>query len=311
MRLKLYRGWWYAVWRDGGETHRRALRTQDRDAAARALADYQRAIAAPTDTAGAIYAAYLAEKGTERARWAWGRLSPTFAALRPDQITAALCRLYVSARRAAEAKDGTIHTELTFLRAALRWHDKATPAVVELPPKPPPMEHSLDRAQYAALLAAATTPHVRLFVILALSTAGRMAAILELTWDRVDFERGVIRLGTGEQRRKGRASVPMTDRARAALVEAAKARTCEYVIEYGGAQVGKIRKAFASAAENAGLPWCTPHVLRHTAAVWMAEAGVPMPEIAQYLGHTDDRITQRVYARFSPQHLRRASGALE
>jgi integrase len=311
MRLKLYRGWWYAVWRDGGETRRRALRTQDRDAAARALTDLQRALTAPTDTVGAIFAAYLADKGTERARWAWGRLNPTFAALRPDQVTAALCRSYAATRRTAGAGDGTIHTELTFLRAALRWHDKATPAVVELPRKPPPMEHHLTRDQYAALLAAATTPHVRLFVILALGTAGRMGAILELTWDRVDFDRGVIRLGTGERRRKGRAAVPMTDRARAALAEAAKARTCDHVIEYGGKSVGKIRKAFAAAAEAAGLPWCTPHVLRHTAAVWMAEAGVPMPEIAQYLGHEDDRITQRIYARFSPQHLRRAAGALE
>lgn len=311
MRLKLYRGWWYAVWRHGGETRRRALRTQDRDAAARALTDFQRALAAPTDTVAAIFAAYLAEKGTERARWAWGRLAPAFGALRPDQVTVAACRAYAATRRDAGAGDGTIHTELTFLRAALRWHDRATPAVVELPRKPPPMDHHLTRAQYAALLEAATTPHVRLFIILALGTAGRMGAILELTWDRVDFDRGVIRLGTGERRRKGRAAVPMTDRARTALAEAAKARTCDHVIEWAGKPVAKIRKAFAAAAEAAGLPWCTPHVLRHTAAVWMAEAGVPMPEIAQYLGHEDDRITQRIYARFSPQHLRRAAGALE
>lgn len=311
MRLKLYRGWWYAVWREGGETRRRALRTQDRDAAARALSDYQRAITAPGDTVAAIFAGYLAEKGTERARWAWGRLRPHFGAFRPDQVTVAACRAYAAARRAAEAGDGTIHTELTFLRAALRWHSPATPAVVELPPKPPPMEHHLTRPQYEALVAAATTPHVRLFIILALATAGRMTAILELTWDRVDFDRGVIRLGTGERRRKGRASLPMTDRARAALIEAAKAQTCDHVIEYAGGPVRKIRKAFAAAAERAGVPWCTPHVLRHTAAVWMAEAGTPMAEIAQYLGHEDDRITQRVYARFSPQHLRRAAGALE
>ncbi len=311
MRLKLYRGWWYAVWRNGGKTCRRALRTQDRDAAARALADYQKAIAAPTDTVAAIYAAYLKEKGTDRATWAWGRLKPAFGHLRPDQVTAALCREYADARRTAKAGDGTIHTELTFLRAALRWHDRATPAVVKLPSKPPPKEHHLTRDQYAALADAATTPHINLFITLALGTAGRMAAILELTWDRVDFERGIIRLGTGEQRKKGRASVPMTDRARAALLEAAKRRTTEYVVEYGGSRVLKVRKAFAAAAVAAGVPWCTPHVLRHTAAVWMAEAGVPMPEIAQYLGHTDDRITQRVYARFSPQHLRKAAGALD
>ena len=154
-------------------------------------------------------------------------------------------------------------------------------------------------------------PHLRLFVVLALATAGRMTAILELTWDRVDLESGVIRLGLGERRRKGRATVPMTDRARAALLEAARARTSDHVVEWGGEAVGKIRKAFAAAAKAAGLLWCTPHVLRHTAAVWMAEAGVPMAEIAQYLGHTDSRITERVYARFSPTYLRGAAGALD
>ena len=182
--------------------------------------------------------------------------------------------------------------------------------MVELPSKPPPADAYLTQQQYEQLVAATDTPHVKLFIVLALATAGRMTAILQLTWDRVDFDRGLIRLGAGEKRRKGRATVPMTDRARRHLEEAAKARTCEYVIEYGSRPVAKIRKAFAAAAISAGLPWCTPHVLRHTSAVWMAEDGVSMPEIAAYLGHTDSRITERVYARFSPSHLRRAARAL-
>jgi len=103
----------------------------------------------------------------------------------------------------------------------------------------------------------------------------------------------------------------MTARARSELLAAFDARTCSYVIEYGGKQVGKIRKAFMAAATSAGLTDCTPHVLRHTAAVWMAEAGVPMAEIAQYLGHSDSRITEKVYARFSPEHLRTAAMALD
>lgn len=310
MRLKLYRGWWYAVWREGGETRRRALRTQDRDAAVRALADYERLLAAPWGIVASIFPAYLADKGTDRARWAWERLRGTFGPLRPDQVTRPLCRAYVAARRTHGIGDGTIHTELTFLRAALRWHDRATPAVVELPSKPPPAEHHLTRDQYERLLRAADTVHIRLFIVLALATAGRAGAILDLTWARVDFERSVIRLGEGERRRKGRATVPMTDRVRAALIEAAAARTCDHVIEYGGTRVASVKHGFATAARAAGLPWCTPHVLRHTAAVWMAEDGVPMAEIAQFLGHSDSRITERVYARFSPSHLRRAARAL-
>lgn len=309
MRLKLYRGWWYAVWREGGRTCRRALRTQDRDAAVRVLADLQHTAATAGNTVAAIYSAYLAEKGTERATWAWKRLAPSFGALRPDQVTRALCRAYTATRR-QRVGDGTIHTELTYLRAALLWHDKATPAAIELPPRAPPRDRYLTRTEYERLLAAAEAPHLRLFIVLALATAGRMGAILDLTWDRVDFERGQIRLGLGERRRKGRATVPMTDRARAELLEAARARTCEYVIEYGSARVARVSHGLKAAATRAGLPWATAHVLRHTAAVWMAEAGVPMAEIAQVLGHDDDRITQRVYARFSPDHLRGAIAAL-
>jgi integrase len=307
MRLKIYRGWWYAVWTEAGSTRRIALRTQDRDAAASAIADLQNAPAG--DTVSAIYAAYLADKGVERARWAWMRLSEAFGAMRPDQITRATCRSYVADRRRA-AGDGTIHVELTYLRAALRWHDAHTPAVIEMPSKPAPRDDYLTREQYARLLAAADAPHIRLFIALAIATGGRASAILQLEWDRVDFERGLIRLGDGTKRRKGRATLPMTGTVRGELMIAAEQRTCGYVIEFAGKPILRIVKGFRSVARAAGLPWVTPHVIRHTAAVWMAEAGVPIDEIAQYLGHTDSRITERVYARYSPGYLAKAASAL-
>jgi integrase len=83
------------------------------------------------------------------------------------------------------------------------------------------------------------------------------------------------------------------------------------VIEYAGRPVKSVKRAFAAAAEKAGVPWCTPHVLRHTAAVHMIESGVSIAEVAQYLGHSSETVTYRVYARFSPDYLRRAGAALE
>lgn len=303
MRLTLYRGYWCATWREDGETKRQSLRTKDRAVAERALADFRRTPAA--STVAEIYTAYLHDKGTERAAWAWRQLGPHFGALRPDQVDRAACRSYTAARRRTVG-DGTIHTELTYLRAALLWQNKQTSAVVELPSKPPPKDDALTREQYQRLLAAADTPHIRLFIILALATGARAQALLDLTWDRVSFERGTIQLGDGRQRRKGRATVPMNDHARAALEQAASSRTCDYVIEWAGGPIKRIIKGFRTTAHEAGLPWCSPHVLRHTAAVWMAEAGVSMNEIAQVLGHSDSRITERVYARFRPGHLAKA-----
>jgi integrase len=99
------------------------------------------------------------------------------------------------------------------------------------------MRSYLLRREYDALIAACEVPHLRLFVTLALATAGRASAVLELTWDRIDFERGQIQLKKHEvvttlkRRRKGRPTVPMTDRARAALIEAYNARESIHVIQ--------------------------------------------------------------------------------
>ena len=45
--------------------------------------------------------------------------------------------------------------------------------------------------------------------------------------------------------------------------------------------------------------------------MWLAEAGVSMDEIAQYLGHGDIATTRKVYAKFSPGYLRDAASHLE
>jgi integrase len=71
------------------------------------------------------------------------------------------------------------------------------------------------------------------------------------------------------------------------------------VIERGAKKVANIKKAFQAASERSGVH-ATPYTLRHTAAVWMAEAGMPMSQIAQFMGHDDSATTEKHYARFSP-----------
>jgi len=86
----------------------------------------------------------------------------------------------------------------------------------------------------------------------------------------------------------------------------------DYVIEWQGQRVHRIGSTLKRYGKIAGLKKpISPHVFRHTAAVWMAEAGVSMSEISQYLGHSNTAITERVYARYSPDYLRNAASALE
>lgn len=315
-RLGRYKGRWYAIWNDNG-TKRASLRTTDRAQAEREFADFLKRWNAPGETIAEIMQAYLREKDRsavdgERLRFAWSALNASglFGNLSAHQITRDLCRQYYHNRSASA---GTIRRELSTLRAALRWHDPSGGgAVFELPPPPPPRERHLSREEYERLVRASKrTPHVYLFTILALATAARAAAILDLSWNRVDLDRGIIRLGAGN-RLKGRATVPITERASQALREAREVARTPFVIEYGDKRVMRIRKAFMRAVDRAGLGKdVTPHVLRHTAAVWMAEAGTPMAEIAQYLGHSSPDVTYRVYARYSPSYLRGAAAALE
>lgn len=317
VEAKLYRGKWYAVWYENGRTLRRSLRTNDRHEAERKVVDFRKDLRArPNQFVGDLVASYLAEKegrvaDHRRLRIAWDRAKATFGHLRPDQITATLCREYTSARTADGMSPATIIKEINVVRQALNFHGAKAGASFETPRKPPPRDRHLTRDEFQRLLDGCVSPHVRLFCILALVTAGRKTAILELTWDRVDFRRGLIHLERpGSFPAKGRAIVPMTDRAREALTEAYKGRLTDHVIETNGAPLKDIKKGFTASALRAGLNDVTPHDLRHTAAVWMAESGVSMPEIAQYLGHTDPSITFRVYARFSPDYLRKAAGAL-
>jgi integrase len=145
-----------------------------------------------------------------------------------------------------------------------------------------------------------------------LATAGRVTAILELRWDRVDFENGIVNLRkTDTEPRKGRAIVPMNDGLRFALSAARETAVTDHVIEWACQPIARLRTGFTAAVKSAGLKGVTPHVLRHTAAVHLVAAGVPMQKVSQYLGHSSIAVTERVYGRFAPDHLRAEAAVLD
>ena len=148
---------------------------------------------------------------------------------------------------------------------------------------------------------------------LAITTGARATALLQLTWDRVDFDRGLIDLnpkGRQQAFNKKRATVPLHDRVVPLLREARAAAITDHVIECCGQPVKSVKKGIAAAAKRSGIH-CTPHMFRHSTAVWMAEDRTPMEEIAAYLGHKNTAITTRVYARFNPDYLRRAARSID
>lgn len=322
-RIGRLAGRYVVTWRESGGKRRRyrldALTPQD--AEREAIDRIRRETAPPAGrTVAEIWTEFLADKADRPMAApmtsAGKQVLAHFGALRPDQITVEHCRDYAAIKRRAGLADGTIWTHLGYLRTALKWAERirliAAAPHIERPSQPAPKERYLTRAEIDRLLAVEMAPHIRIAILLLLTTAGRVTAILELTWDRVDMERKEVDLRLPDStQRKGRARVPINATLRATLTAAREAALSDHVVEWSGEPVRSIKRGFANAVKRAGLRDVSPHTLRHTAAVHMAEAGVPMSEISQYLGHSSTRTTERVYARFSPGHLRKASQALE
>jgi integrase len=321
-RLGRLNGRYVVSWWENGKRRRYRLdATSQADAQREAIDRIRRERDAPSgSTIEALWEAYRREKDGRRVAVAmkheWKAVGPHFGHLRPDQITTDVCRAYVANRRRLKKHDGTIWTELGHLRTVFVWAHKRrlieyAPAV-ERPAKPAPKDRWLTHTEIDRLLAAMMAHHIRLAILLMLSTAARVGAILELRWERVDFERGQVDLRASDiGPRKGRAIVPMNDGLRAALVRAKAAAMTDYVIEWAGENVRSIKTGFNAAVAAAGLKGVSPHVLRHTAAVHLAAAGVAMERISQYLGHSNTAITARVYARFAPDHLREEAAILD
>lgn len=312
-RIKLYRGAWCVVWSerigDKTVTKRHSLRTDDRGTAERNFQEYLRQLKNTGETIAEILDQWAEDRkhlqSITAAKSRFRVLKDFFGNLLPDQITRDLCRAYVKKRAVGNS---TSRNELAILRSAVNWKNPHNKAVFELPPPVPPKDHFLSKGEYKKLLNAASG-HIKLFIIVAFHTGARSNAVLDLTWDRVDLDRKLINLSKGVQTNKRRALVPINDVLLKHLKDAHFARTCDYVIEYGGKNIVSIRKAFGKTAQKAGVK-TSPHVLRHTAAMVMAEGKTPLEEIEQFLGHSGRSTTQRVYAKYSPTYLKTAASTL-
>jgi integrase len=167
---------------------------------------------------------------------------------------------YVLARHIDGVAERTIDRELSVLRAAVRLFAEKHPGApcprIHHVALPPSISTWLEAEEVDRLLREAKSPHLYLFILLMLATAGRPSAIYDLRWDQIDFRSRLIHLNPEGrvQTAKKRPTVPIDDRLLEILAIAYAARTCDYVIEYGGAPINSIKRAFREAAERAGFP---------------------------------------------------------
>jgi integrase len=213
------------------------------------------------------------------------------------------------------AGDESIRRDLSVLSAALNRAVKRKkldrlPPIYTISPAPA-RERWLSRDEAAKLFRQMRkkhrgkrfTHHI-LFARLALYTGARTGAILDLTWDRVDFARGTIDFRVPGRRvtKKRRTMAPMTRKLRRMLQHAHKHRTGDHVITWAGNGIGRVAKAVIAHAEKAGIEDFSPHVLRHTFASWAVRNNVSIYHVGKALGQSVASTTER-YAKLAPEDV--------
>lgn len=214
----------------------------------------------------------------------------------------------------------TARSDLAYLSAAINYYHREhgpLPAipVVALPPPSPARERWLSRKEVAALLFAAWrndhARHLARLILLGVYTGTRSRALMGLRWipstkgGWVDLENGVIhRRGQGVAETRKRqpvmkipaALLPHLERWR----EADRKLGVTHVVHFQGEPITKLRRSWATACKTAGLSGVTPHVLRHTAATWLMQAGEDKFQTAGFLGMSLEML-ERVYGHHHPE----------
>ena len=212
--------------------------------------------------------------------------------------------------------------DLEELRAAINHHrredlhDRIVSVV--LPPRRPPRERWLTRSEAARLLREAwrrpKCKQLARFILFALYT-GRRATVL----CRASFRRSRDAPGStstkanclrpnGQRKRRSRPPCPDCQSTLPHL-RRWRDRGHDYVVESGDGPIVRIDRTMKEVAIAAGLGNdVTPHVLRHTAATWLMQAGTDMLIAAKFLGMTT-RTLETTYAHFRPDYLAQAKAA--
>jgi integrase len=131
--------------------------------------------------------------------------------------------------------------------------------------------------------------------------------LLSLTWQGVDFRRGVI-IVQADYAKNGEAHSILMNNTLTMLLKSAKVDDAAAERVFGGrvsTPYRSYRNAFEHAVQAAGLEDCTFHDLCRTFASRLVMAGLDLPTVTELLGYKDISMTLR-YCHLSHRHKQTA-----
>ncbi|MFO7596248.1 MAG: site-specific integrase, partial [Desulfocurvibacter africanus] len=158
--------------------------------------------------------------------------------------------------------------------------------------------------------------YLRVAILLAVEHGASMQEVMDLTWDDIDLERGLIRFyRTKNKRRRMHDLMPGTRVALLRLREHLKAERKKrgidlsvagrVLVHLDGRPRSTLRDAWERTVKRAGLSDYRFHDNRHTFCSNLMLAGLDLKDVKELIGHSDIRMTDR-YSHLSPARKKQA-----
>lgn len=322
---------WCRTWYEAGQTKRSSLATADLEQAKLALLKWfqqhgKLSAQAPEKTSVVVVLSRYFERkargsaSEDVARVAIALWGEFFAGCTVADLRAPRQREFHAWLRAKKKKNGEPFTEGYIKRllgvgaAAIAWATKEG----ELDSAPfilpgvdgEPRDRVLTVAESKRLWEAARHWHEYVFLALAYGTLARPEAILDLTREQVDFERGLIQQNAPgrKQTKKYRPVVPLAPILRPWLENAPAGP----LVRFHGKPIASFKTSFRRMRAAAGLGTdVVAKTIRHTMATELRANGVPEAEIQGFLGHRAYGGKTEIYAKYRPDYLGQAVGVIE
>jgi integrase len=149
-------------------------------------------------------------------------------------------------------------------------------------------------------------PHAAAALRLLIFTGARLREILDLRWDHVDLERGLLFLPDSKT---GKKTIVLGGAAVAVFTGLERVGKCVIAGIDPDKPRADLQRPWALVSRRAGLEGLRLHDLRHSFASVGAGSGLGLPIIGKLLGHSNSKTTER-YAHLAADPVRRAADAV-
>lgn len=157
-------------------------------------------------------------------------------------------------------------------------------------------------------------------VILCLYTGLRIGELLSLTWNDIDFQKGLMyisktchdgktesgygRIIDSPKTEQSKRIVPLPKQLMQTLKTIKRKEKCNWVVSYHSlpVTVRSYQRSFALLLDKLNIPHKSFHALRHTFATRALESGMDVKTLSEILGHKNATITLNRYAHSMLEH---------